>query len=77
MTHTEIFGGVCVLEKFCNVHPPFHGLRIPLDTHHVQMYFFHATACRSNPIPTKLFQATDHTFPQAATPISVFEALLR
>ena len=75
-THWDIW--VCVSWKsFCNAHPPLHGLRIPLDTHHVQMIFFtplhvvqthsHHTLCRYR----------SHTFPQAATPISVFEALLR
>ena len=54
---------VCVSGRnVSHAHPLFHGLRNPIHTVHVQMIFLHATAWRSNPIPTKLFQATDHTF---------------
>jgi len=69
----------CVsLRSFCNAQPPFHGLRIPLDTHHVQMSFFHAMSCRSNPFPTHSAPHPKHLFsPSCFLNMSVGEALLR
>ena len=49
--------------NFCNVHPPFHGLRIPLDTHHVQMIFFTPLHGVQTPFPSHSIPHPNHSFP--------------
>jgi len=74
MTHTEILGCVCVLAKFYNAHPLFHGLRIPIHTVHVQMKFFtplHVVQTHSQ----HTLSRTRNTYLTTASEIGLYEKL--